>query len=138
MKSILQFFKFAGPLLAMVLIIAAAPRTVIAEDSFLSAIEDFPLMSGLDEITGGVMVFDSPSGRIVEALTMGKVSREEVLQFYSNTLPQLGWAETTAGNFTREDEILKLEFPQTSAPSGATASGGPPTISVLFMLSPSK
>ena len=110
----------------------------LAEDKFLSAIDDLPLMAQLDEIAGGVMVFDSPSGRIVEALTMGKVLKEDVEQFYSDTLPQLGWEKRAPGKYSREDEVLKLEFPQTTARDGTGSSGDPATISVLFMLSPAK
>ena len=102
---------------------------VTAQGLFFSAIDDLPLMGGLNEVEGGTMVFDSPSGRIVEALSSGKVSRQRVTQFYSETLPQLGWLETTPGHFVREGEALKIEF-QTS-PAEVT-------INVLFLLSPAQ
>ncbi len=127
MKSAYHFVR----LLVFVLFVAG-PLAAAAEDQFLSVIEDLPLMTGLNEIDGGVMVFDSPAGRIVEALTMGGVSKDAVLTYYKETLPQLGWQETAPGAFTREGEILKLEFPPTLAISGAAQSA----ISVRFMLSP--
>ncbi len=126
--------------MALVLLCLGAVHSTqaLAEDKFLSAIDDLPLMAQLDEIAGGVMVFDSPSGRIVESLTMGKVLKEDVEQFYSDTLPQLGWEKRAPGKYSREDEVLKLEFPQTTARDGTGSSGDPATISVLFMLSPAK
>ena len=126
--------------MALVLLCLGAVHSTqaLAEDKFLSAIDDLPLMAQLDEIAGGVMVFDSPSGRIVETLTMGKVLKEDVEQFYSDTLPQLGWEKRAPGKYSREDEVLKLEFPQTTARDGTGSSGDPATISVLFMLSPAK
>ena len=127
MKSAYYFVR----LLAFVLF-AAGPLAAAAEGQFLSAIEDLPLMTDLNEVDGGVMVFDSPAGRIVEALTMGHVGKDAVLTYYKETLPQLGWQETAPGTFSREGEILKLEFPPTLAISGAAQ----PTISVRFMLSP--
>lgn len=111
---------------------------VAAESRFLSAIEDLPLMEDLFEIKGGVLVFDSPSGRIVEVLTMGKVTEEGVKEYYSQTLPQLGWTEEPSGYFKREGESLKLEFPQTLNRSTSNAAGSVSEISVLFMLSPIK
>jgi len=102
---------------------------VTAQGLFFSAIDDLPLMGGLNEVEGGTMVFDSPSGRIVEALSSGKVSRQRVTQFYSETLPQLGWLETTPGHFVREGEALKIEFPTSPAEV---------TINVLFLLSPAQ
>jgi len=100
-----------------------------AQGSFFSAIDDLPLMEGLNEAEGGTMVFDSSSGRIVEALSTGMVTRQRVIQFYSETLPQLGWLEISPGHFVREYEVLKIEFP--ASPVGKT-------LNVLFMLSPTQ
>ena len=100
-----------------------------AQGFFFSAIDDLPLMEGLSEVEGGTMVFDSSSGRIVEALSAGMVTRQRVIQFYSETLPQLGWLEISPGQFVREYEALKIEFP--TSPVGRT-------LNVLFMLSPAQ
>ena len=100
-----------------------------AQGSFSNAIDDLPLMEGLNEVEDEVMVFDSPTGRIVEALSSGKVTRQRVSQFYSETLPQLGWLETSPGHFLREDEVLKLVFPTPQVGL---------TLNVLFMLSPAQ
>jgi len=125
MKSMQLFLKSTSALLTVLIFMAGAT----AQGLFLSGIDDLPLMDGLNEVEGGTMLFDSPSGRIVEALSTGKVTRKRVIRFYSETLPQLGWLETAPGHFTREDEVLKIEFP--TAPAGMT-------INVLFMLSPAQ
>ncbi len=138
MKTAFPDLRSIGLALTLLCLGAVHSTQALAEDKFLSAIDDLPLMAQLDEIAGGVMVFDSPSGRIVEALTMGKVLKEDVEQFYSDTLPQLGWEKRAPGKYSREDEVLKLEFPQTTARDGTGSSGDPATISVLFMLSPAK
>ena len=65
-----------------------------AQGIFFRAIDDLPLMIGLSEIEGETMVFESSSGRIAEVLSSGEVKREQVIRFYSETLPQLGWVET--------------------------------------------
>jgi len=125
MKPMPLFLKSTCLLLTLLLFMADAT----AQGLFFTAIDDLPLMDGLNEAEGGTMVFDSPSGRIFEALSSGKVSRQQVTQFYSETLPQLGWLETTPGHFVRDGEALKIEFP--TLPAGIT-------INVLFLLSPAQ
>jgi hypothetical protein len=125
MKLIQMFLKSTSLVLTGMLLMADAT----AQGSFLSAIDDLPLMEGLNEAEGETMVFDSSSGRIVEALGIGMVTRQQVIQFYSETLPQLGWLEISPGHFVREYEALKIEFP--TAPVGRT-------LNVLFMLSPAQ
>ncbi len=137
MKTGCQPLKSLWLVLCIVAFTAAASLTANAEGEFLSAIDDLPLMTGLSEVDGSVMVFDSPSGRIVETLTMGNMTEARILTFYSETLPQLGWTESTPGHFSREDEVLMLDFPQAMTPSGASPTGTPPTVA-RFMLSPAK
>ncbi len=98
--------------------------------AFVTAIDDLPLMPGLIEASDDAMVFDAPAGRIVEAYASGAVSRNQVLEFYARTLPQLGWQRAGDGRFRREGEILKLEFPD----GGAQA----PDLTVRFALSPAR
>ncbi|MEE8393000.1 MAG: hypothetical protein V3R66_01545 [Rhodospirillales bacterium] len=105
-----------------------------AEQVFVSSITDLPLMAGLSEDADGGMVFDTPSGRIVDAYAHGWATRSQVLEFYSSTLPQLGWRPQGEAAFGREGEILKLEFPGVEN-SGPDA--GPDTVlTVRFHLSP--
>jgi hypothetical protein len=96
--------------------------------AFLSGFEDLPLMPGLSEVAGAGVVFDTPSGRIVEAYAEGSVTSAEVAAFYARTLPQLGWQEAGAGEFRRENEVLRLEI-------SARDAGAPP-VTVRFYLSP--
>ena len=123
-KSVQIFFKSIS-ILCFVLFNVSA----LAQGSFSSAIDDLPLMDGLNESEGETLVFDSSSGRIVEALSTGEVSRQQVMSFYSETLPQLGWQEISKGYFLREDEVLKIEI---SNPKKEKI------LNVYFMLSPAK
>ncbi|MDA0674781.1 MAG: hypothetical protein O3A88_00160 [Proteobacteria bacterium] len=97
-----------------------------AAEGFLSVIEDIPLAPGLTEAVGEAVMFDSPGGRIVEALAEGRVGRDAVTRFYSETLPQLGWQRVGTG-FRREGEELSLEL---SEPAGL--------LSVRFRLRPAE
>lgn len=78
---------------------------------FLSGTEDVPLMAGLTEQSDGTVVFDTAAGRIVEVTATGAASADAVRAFYGETLPQLGWIGG-GGNWRREGEELRLEFPR--------------------------
>lgn len=83
---------------------------VRAADVFVSGFEDLPLMTGLTQVVGKSILFDTPQGRIVQASAVGTVSQSSVMQFYAETLPQLGWAQVDDAEFQREGETLKVEF----------------------------
>ncbi len=95
---------------------------------FFSGIEDFPLMPGLTELPDATLIFDSPSGRFVEAYATGRTSLPEMEQFYSSSLPQLGWDATGASSYQREGEVLEIKIVGPAADDG--------TRTVRFAISP--
>jgi hypothetical protein len=97
--------KLAG--LAMMVAVAAE-----AADGFLSRLEDLPLVPGLSENTNAGVSFDTAGGRIVEAYARGDVTKRQVLDFYRETLPQLGWTAENETEFHRGGERLRLELSQ--------------------------
>ncbi len=100
-----------------------APET--GSVSFVTGVEDLPLMAGLDEDVEAGFWFDKPSGRIVEAVASGAVNRRAVAAFYAETLPQLGWSDLDPLKFEREGEVLQISI-----------SGGDGDLTVRFSLSP--
>jgi hypothetical protein len=102
-----------------------APVAARAADSFVAGLEDLPLMPGLAPVEGAGLVFDDPQGRIVEAYARGKTSRDDVLRFYGETLPQLGWSKSAPAEFHREGERLRIEFKEKAG-----------ELTVRFFLSP--
>ena len=107
------------------LLTAAMAAAGAADTAFVSGIDDLPLMAGLVEEQGAALVFDSPSGRVVETEASGPLSRAEVMAFYATTLPELGWRRQGEAVFTRERETLTLELVE--KPDGVV---------VRFVLSP--
>ncbi len=104
---------FATATLVVMLGLAAACAR--AGEGFVTGIDGLPLMPGLVESAGEGMVFDAPSGRIVEAYASGAVARERVLEFYASTLPQLGWRRHSETKYSREEEVLRLELSNAGA-----------------------
>lgn len=91
-----------------------------AADRFFAAIEDLPVMPGLEQVPGAGVSFDKPQGRIVEAAASGDVSPEAVRAFYSAVLPQLGWDSAGEGRYLRDGERLVLSFSASGSASGRT------------------
>jgi len=83
---------------------------------FVAGVEDLPLMPGLTELSGSGYAFGSSNGRIVEAYATGDVSQQQVLDFYSSTLPQLGWEAATNHSYRRQGERLAIEFVKGTGP----------------------
>ena len=89
---------------------------------FLRFVEDLPLAPGLIEDANAIVVFDKPNGRIVETRAIGPHSSvAAVVDFYRQTLPQLGWIAVAAAlkatptgemqlSFTRDREALSLSI----------------------------
>jgi hypothetical protein len=110
-------------------LILLCPALAGAAEAFLTAIEDVPLAPGLAEQAAGGMVFDSPTGRIVEAAASGPASADQIKAFYEQTLPQLGWTDSGKLTFKRDNEILRLTI-DTAPQKGA--------VLVRFNLAPNR
>lgn len=80
----------------------------VTESKFVPGTEDVPLAPGLVIPAEGAVVFDQPSGRIVEATAAGPADAAGIQRFYAETLPQLGWTSSGGGQWTREGERLAI------------------------------
>ncbi|HJM49982.1 MAG TPA: hypothetical protein QGF63_09040 [Alphaproteobacteria bacterium] len=89
-----------------------------AKERFFASLEDLPLMAGLSEVAELGLVYDKPEGRIVEAYARGRVAPARVLEFYAETLPQLGWTAQSKSQYRRESETLIIRFPQPAGDDG--------------------
>ena len=102
-------------LLAFLAVLAPAAPGGAQDVGYVAEIPDLPLMPGLRELSDAGVVFDKPSGRIVEAYAQGEVTRQAVLAFYGQSLPQLGWRPSGDG-YTREGETLLIEVVEGAEP----------------------
>ena len=114
----------------IVLIVAPASITAQQGARFLSVMEEMPLMPGLVEVLDAAVIFDGPSGRIIEAFVAGSVQVDAIRAFYAAALPQLGWIRQANGEYRRDAEILRVEVGP--APAGAKGADA------RFVLRPAK
>lgn len=104
-----RFSGLLGSLGAVCLVALLATSIASAGIGYVPGTEDVPLMPGL-VANDGPLVFDQPQGRIVEASAAGPVRRNDVLAFYHDSLPALGWAPSGSRDFDRDGERLDLAF----------------------------
>ncbi|MFN3700476.1 MAG: hypothetical protein ACK4VI_03025 [Alphaproteobacteria bacterium] len=95
--------------------------------AFFSALQDVPVMEGMQELPDYTLVFDKPEGRIIETLavynTDSTADSETIRAFYQSALPQFGWhrvsraVESGAQRdfFGRSGETLMIELDTASA-----------------------
>ena len=95
---------------------ALFPALAFAGGGFLAGLEDVPLPPDLSEVAGKGMVFDSPQGRIVDADATGEATEAQVLAFYAQSLPQLGWTRLSDTLYRSETETLRLSIDRSKAP----------------------
>jgi hypothetical protein len=103
--------RFTGGFFIILLIAGMLAGTGIrAADRFVSVIDDLPLMAQLEEVADSAVVYSKPQGRIVEVAARGRITEAAVLDFYSGTLPQLGWQRASDTVWRRGGERLSLGF----------------------------
>ena len=101
-----------------------------AQGQFFQTLYDVPIMEGLIEIRSERVIFDSPSGRIVQVTAMSdNIDVNNVYSFYNNVLLQFGWIYQQKGLYYRDGETLRISHKKTTSgwlihydlvPSGAS------------------
>src|ERR1700722_7155930 len=86
-----------------------APSTPPAT-KFVPAIDDLPLMPGLEPVADEDTLFVVPrAGRIAEGNAVGAVDIDDVYKFYRKSLPHLGWKIIDARTYMRDNEQLRID-----------------------------
>lgn len=68
----------------------ACLQATAEEEAFMADL-DLPLFPGTLEVEEERVVFDSPDGRIIQAMARGDVSAEAAYDYYRVVVPSLGW-----------------------------------------------
>lgn len=129
--------KNTAPHMLMIVIVLMGcvfVQTPSYAEGFIATLYDVPLMNGMVEITEEGSVFDTPSGRIAEAITIARadMTKEQVLAFYQQSLPQMGWVQQKSYEYTREAQLLTINIEE------RTHQGQPIDLYVYFTLLPLK
>lgn len=76
----------------------------------VNGMEDIPLYKDMNYVEDSLVLFDKVEGRYVSSEIIGNYHRDEVVEFYNKTLPNLGWKKISREIFKRSDEILEIKF----------------------------
>lgn len=82
-------------------------------EQFVEGMEDVPLLSGMQQISQDDISFGNEETRLIEAyFNTKKLKFKQITDFYSESLPQLGWIyQGNRGDsllFYREGETLEV------------------------------
>ena len=77
--------------------------------TFLPGTEDIPQMEGLQAVEE-MASFDNPAERMVLISAQTKLPAKKILQFYKETLTNLGWTEKESGKFERGSDSFSIEI----------------------------
>ncbi len=105
-------------LLSFFLIFSCAEKSSLVKitEDFVQGSEDIPLLFGMEKIPTETLGFDTASGSILTSSYKMKNDISAAREFYSQTLPQMGWEviENKSGKLIlkREKDRLEIEFDQ--------------------------
>lgn len=87
-------------------------------ETFLAQTSDVPLMSGVEISPVDQMDFDTPEGQVIVLESVSKkYMGSEIVSFYENILPQLGWKALKYGEFVRQDDAFNIVILKNEKPS---------------------
>lgn len=109
---LIAMFCFVAGLLPTALHAQDKPaRNTFTQTVYSSIASDLPLMPGMVEKPETLVMFDTPEGRIAEISMDCPHGEIEVLAYYRETLPALGWrAENPQVWSRRSEEMLTIRF----------------------------
>ena len=84
-----------------------------ANASFVEGLEDVPLPENVTQIENGSLSFDNEEIRFFESyLSAEKQKFDNIIKFYNETLPQMGWQKKKSNKqkllFERDGESLEI------------------------------
>lgn len=84
-----------------------------SSQKFVKGTDGIPLYPFFKEIKEKTVVFDSPDGKIINVKYHATgVNINKVINFYNDTLPQLGWKNDDGDSYFRDNEDLKFNISQ--------------------------
>lgn len=76
--------------------------------TFLAGTEDVPLPQFLQIDETETFAFDTNEGKLFISKGYTEQNAKQIIDFYTQTLPQLGWTQQKDNSFVREDDTLRI------------------------------
>ena len=110
-KCLLTFVVLASFAVAVFCILTPAKAVQSQQYSWVG---DVPIMADLSVEPALGFAFDSPNGRIVMIFASSSVKAADIMQFYNDSLPSIGWVGSN-GIWRRGSETLVISEVSTAA-----------------------
>ena len=94
----------------LILLVFLSSLSLQARSNFFNDLDDVPIMQGMTMIDNSNIIFDSPLGKFVELYAISNNTSQDIISFYRQALPELGWKEIKNNQFSRDNEQLTLDF----------------------------
>ena len=108
--SAIKSFSLLALLKNLVFLTSVFSAQPALAQAFFNAVEDLPLAPGLVQTLDRDIFFESLRGRIVTVFAYGEDGVIVYREFYKKALPPLGWALQTDGTYSRDNEVLQIDF----------------------------
>ena len=76
--------------------------------TFLAGTEDVPVPSFLQIDEAETFAFDTDEGKLFISKGYTEQNAKKVIDFYTQSLPQLGWTQQKDNSFAREGDTLRI------------------------------
>ena len=83
--------------------------SVVAEE-FVFGLDDIPVFKEMRYVENSNLLFDKIDGRFVSSEMEGSYNKEDIKQFYSSVLPNLGWKKVDENLYLRDGEYLEIKL----------------------------
>jgi len=77
---------------------------------YINGIEDIPIFKNMVYVEDSIVLFDKTEGRYVSSAITGDYNKFEIMNFYSEVLPNLGWKNIGPSLFERGNEELEIKY----------------------------
>lgn len=101
--------KLLMKIFVLILMLCLGHTAVMAQEAFMPGTQDIPLMEGLRVDVSDDMNFDTPEGQVITFDAQSKhKTGTQIIDYYRDTLPRMGWTETETNHFVREKDFITL------------------------------
>ncbi len=106
-------------LIIFILFVLFSLNKDLYSENFIHGLEDIPIYKNMKYLEDSLVLFDKIEGRYVSSEIYGFYKKTEVIEFYDQILPNLGWVKIKFNVFERGNETLEIKISEESNKTSA-------------------
>ena len=84
--------------------------SLVTAGDFVYGLDDIPVYKDMTYVENSNVLFDKINGRFVSSEMIGNYKINDIKEFYTSVLPNLGWEKVNENLFQRDGEFLEIEL----------------------------